>query len=226
VLIWYEKQPAFDVARGASRANRSRREGEIMQTRDKRWGLLAFVTTTLVIVALLSFSASVWANPAQEHAQQQSVPPIKTADMTVVCPGEDFVFEISFKAGPEDWYDVVITDDLDPLLTIDDVWTSDPTASVSVVGQLVTVDVGYVPVGTTVTVRITCTVSDTAPAGFRIDNTALVVVEDPALEFDPRSYIIVCGEFVPEPGSLLLLGGGLAGLAGYAGIRWSSRRRA
>jgi hypothetical protein len=91
---------------------------------------------------------------------------------------------------------------------------------------LVTVDVGDVTAGTTVTVRITCTVRDTAPAGFRIDNTASVVVERPSLVFDPSAYIVVCGEFVPEPGSLLLLGSGLAGLGGYAATRWSHRRRA
>jgi hypothetical protein len=32
--------------------------------------------------------------------------------------------------------------------------------------------------------------------------------------------------FVPEPGTLMLLGSGLAGLAGYAGLRWRSRERA
>ena len=31
-------------------------------------------------------------------------------------------------------------------------------------------------------------------------------------------------EFVPEPGSILLLGSGLAGLAGYAGLRWRARQ--
>jgi hypothetical protein len=31
-------------------------------------------------------------------------------------------------------------------------------------------------------------------------------------------------EFVPEPGSILLLGSGLMGLAGYAGLRWRSRQ--
>jgi fimbrial isopeptide formation D2 family protein len=195
-----------------------------MRTRQKRWGLLAFLTMALVIGALLSFSSSAWATPAQEHAQQQSVPPIKEANMTVVCPGEDFVFEISFRAGPTDWYGVVVTDELDPNLKIDAVSTSQ--GIVSIVGQLVTVDVGHVPAGTTVTITITCTVRDTAPAGFRIDNTASVVAQDPALEFDPRAYIEVCGEFVPEPSSLLLLGSGLAGLAGYAGMRWSNRRRA
>jgi len=34
----------------------------------------------------------------------------------------------------------------------------------------------------------------------------------------------VCeAEFVPEPGTLMLLGSGLAGLAGYAGLRWRTK---
>jgi hypothetical protein len=223
VLRYGKKQRLSHLASEVSKANLLGKEDEMAEERRKRRGFLALAAVVLAIVALLSFiSPSAWATPAQEYSQQQSVPPVKEADMEVVCPGEDFVFTITFRAGPEDWYNVVVTDNMDPLLTIDSVWASQGTAGF--VGQVVTVDVGYVPKGTTVTIKITCTLSDTAPAGFRIDNTASVVVQDPSLEFDPSSYIEVCHEFVPEPSSLLLLGSGLAGLAGYAGIRWSRNR--
>ncbi len=42
--------------------------------------------------------------------------------------------------------------------------------------------------------------------------------------YESFTYAEVCeAEFVPEPGSILLLGSGLAGLAAYATLRWRAR---
>jgi hypothetical protein len=194
-----------------------------VRERKKRWGFVVLVSTVLVLVGLLSLTSTAWATPAQTHAQQQSIPPTKEADQTVVCPGESLVFEIFFRAGPTNWDNVVVTDDIDPLLTIEDVMTSKGT--VLVVGQLVTVNVGNLIAGETVTIRITCTLEEGASPGFLVENTATAVVGVPELEFDASDYIEVCTpEFIPEPSSLLLLGSGLAGLASYAGMRWSKYR--
>ena len=50
-------------------------------------------------------------------------------------------------------------------------------------------------------------------------------LESPCLEDGETEdyYLEQTVEFVPEPGSILLLGSGLAGLAGYAALRWRSR---
>jgi hypothetical protein len=53
----------------------------------------------------------------------------------------------------------------------------------------------------------------------------VVVVLAQAYEPFEVFFEVLGVEFVPEPGTVLLLGSGLMGLAGYAGLRWRSRDR-
>jgi uncharacterized repeat protein (TIGR01451 family) len=117
--------------------------------------------------------------------------------------------------------DVVVTDELGDGLTVVDVETTQGTYDVA--GQVVTVDVGTVAAGESVTITITVIVGGSGS----IENSALLStdvfngVEIPA---STEVTVIVEEEFVPEFGSIALLGSGLAGLAGYAALRWRTRR--
>lgn len=200
-----------------------------MKTKKNRRNLLAFVAVGLVILALLSVGPSAWATPAQGTGAQQTVtiPPIKTTDKTVVSPGQNLVFEIlvSNPASASDtWTSAVVTDDVDSNLRIDNVTTTQGSASWA--GQTVTANIGNVPPGTTVTVRIYLTVRATAPIGYEVVNRAYLSHSGyPARGSTPVTVIVQEEEFVPEIASLLLLGSGLAGLAGYAGMSWRARRQ-
>ena len=178
----------------------------------------------MVVVGLATFNSNSWAAPAQEPGRQQSVPPFKTADKETVYTGDKLVFEIRFR-NAETLTNAVITDDLDPYLWIDGVTVTPSPDDRDVSGQTVTVTYNSLPAGTWVTIRIYCTVRATAAAGSELVNEVTLTAEDPELEeVTARIRVTVLGApFVPEAGSILLLGSGLAALAGYAGVRWRAR---
>ncbi|NIN66707.1 MAG: isopeptide-forming domain-containing fimbrial protein [Anaerolineae bacterium] len=195
-----------------------------MKGRTKRWGLVASVALGMVVAGVATFNSNAWAAPAQEPGRQESVPPFKTANKTTVYTGDKLVFEIRFR-NAETLTNAVITDDVDPLLTIDDVTVSPKPDDKDVSGQTVTVTYNTLPAGTWVTIRIYCTVRATAPGGSELVNQATLTAEDPELEeLTARIRVEVLGApFVPEPASLLLLSSGFAALAAYGGVRWRAR---
>lgn len=200
-----------------------------MKERKKRWRLLVFVAMGLVIVALLSISSSAWATPAQNQAQQ-TVAPIKEA--TGGCQGQHATFTIDFENG-EPWTNVVITDNIDPRLRIDNVTIQCQPgpcpAGTAVTGpgvNPVVVTIPTLPQLTTVTITIECYIPWDCPVG-TIVNVGIVTFTDSTgtWQYAPSASLTIAPCFVPEAGSLLLLGSGLAGLAGYAGLRRRVRGR-
>jgi hypothetical protein len=199
-----------------------------MREPKRRWRLLAPVAMVLVVVALLSLSPSAWATPIQKQAQQ-TVPPQKSA--AGECVGEDLIFTVNFRNGSA-WADVTITDVIDDRLRIDEVTVECQPgpcpAGTTVSGpgvNPVVVFIPNLPANSTVTITVRCWCPpDVTPVTFV--NTATVVFTDPTgtWTYTTSADVRVIDCFVPEAGSLLLLGSGLAGLAGYAGLRWRVRR--
>ncbi len=138
---------------------------------------------------------------------------------------------------------VVVTDQIESYLDITGVTSTKGTVTWDNVSRLVTVDIGTLAPAEEVTITIATVVNETAtPAPLLIENqahlefnegeqrdseTVIVEIIEEALEETPTptpEEPSAAGPppEIPEPMTLLLLGGGLASLAGYATFR---RRR-
>lgn len=143
----------------------------------------------------------------------------KTVDPARIAVGEETTLTIAVSnSTPDTAHDVVVTDEIDPGLEIVEVQTT--KGMVSEEGQLVTVDVAQLAPDETMIISILVR----AHAEGYVPNVAHVTAAG-GEDYSEALLTVVAAEeeFVPEAGSLLLLGGGLAGLAGYATLRWPQR---
>jgi hypothetical protein len=200
-----------------------------MKELKKRWRLMAFVAVGLLVAALLSLSPIAWATPGQQDNGNQTVVE-KDGQVCEPLEADDVVFTFMFLNGGENWTNVEFRDVMDPVLTVNNVTVEcNPgpcpadTTLVSVSPVIVTMATSptVLPADTTVTITIECT----CEAHKEIVNIGTVefdalYVTDYTIPARWTGSVDPCEEeFVPEMGSLLLLGSGLAGLAGYAGVR-------
>jgi uncharacterized repeat protein (TIGR01451 family) len=130
--------------------------------------------------------------------------------------GEDCLFTITVNnASLVAVDDVAVTDEIDAALEIVDVQTT--KGAISTTGHLVTVDVGQMAPDETVVI----TIRVLAVEAGQVHNVAKVTA--PRVEATAEAELNVVAaaaeESVPEAGSLILLGSGLAGMAGLASLR-------
>jgi len=193
------------------------------------------VVLSLALVALLLLVALPVAL-AQEPTPPTWVPPaiFKSANTHKIKVGDPVTFTIVVHNNNQaTWYNVRVTDNVDPALRIDTASSTRGTVTIS--GQRVVVDGGItLAPSEQFVITINCTLIGPVELGQILINIATLEYSDEngdpqePVDVDEPVELIVEEEVppvIPEASTLLLLGSAVTGLAGYVGLQIRARRR-
>lgn len=192
----------------------------------------ALLIWTLLLAMLLTLIPVAGAQEPTPTPPTWTPPAIyKYADVKCCDPNGQVRFTITVtNPGAVTWYNVRITDQIDPHLRIDAVTTSAGTATITGNTVVVNGTITLAP-GATIVVNITCTVLSYPPSE-ELYNSASVEYTDPdehpwgPIEVAVPVKIVPCTPpVIPEASTLILLVGGATTLAGYVGLQVRARRR-
>lgn len=145
-----------------------------MDLRKKKMGLVALMGTMLLLAVLASLVSTTWATPEQRvRANGGDTIPDKFCDDPWVARGGSTQIEILVTnpvTATDTWYNTVVTDAVDANLRISGVWTGQGYASWT--DGEATFDIGTMPPGTEVILKLYVQVNDDATQGHEVYNTA------------------------------------------------------
>jgi uncharacterized repeat protein (TIGR01451 family) len=194
----------------------------------------------MLVLAILLVAAPMVAAQATPTPDTWEPPVVvKSADVPCCDPGEQVTFTIVVTnpgtPPAATWYNVRVTDPIDPIFEIISATTTMGTATIDNTTNTVIVDGGITlaPQQSFVITIVVRLVGTIPPGGTVIINTAYVEYTDPDGQSwgpisadEPVRLPAPCGEpVIPEASTLILLGSAATGLAGYVGLQIRARRR-